>query len=121
MYFSKNVILALAATVGLTSAALPKANEYKTHDCSGALNYGHHNWDLHMVTMDDSSHSVYQAGTPWYLFEGKSGNGGRCEGKLLGTVINETPACLDLDNTFPGKRIRCLCNPIIGQNSCDWV
>ncbi|CAG1982744.1 unnamed protein product [Fusarium graminearum] len=126
MYFSKNAIFALITSVGLVSAALPKANEYKSHDCSGDLNYGHHAFDLHMVTMDDSSHSVYQAGTGWYLFDGKTGNGGRCEGEILGTVISGTSNCLDLDNTFPGKRIRCLCNPLIGANknginSCQYA
>jgi hypothetical protein len=32
MYFTKNVIFALAGSVGLVSAAFPKANEYKSHD-----------------------------------------------------------------------------------------
>jgi len=103
----------------------PKANEYKSGDCSGGINYPHHAFDLHMVTMDDTTHSVYQAGTYWYLFEGKTGNGGRCTGKLLGKVTNDKSPCLNLDNTFPGHRIRCLCNPNIGVfsggNSCDYV
>ncbi|KAK0638939.1 small secreted protein [Cercophora newfieldiana] len=118
-----SVVLAMAA--GLVFAAFPKANEYKSQDCSGPLNYGHHSFDLHMVTMDDSTGSVYQAGTYWYLFDGKTGNGGRCTGKLLGKVIDKTSPCLSLDGTFPGSRIRCLCNPNIGVssggNSCDYV
>ncbi|KAF4980010.1 hypothetical protein FZEAL_3872 [Fusarium zealandicum] len=126
MHFTNSFIVALAASVGLVSAALPKANEYKSGDCSGDLNYGHHNFDLHMVTMDDSSHSVYQAGTGWYLFAGKTEDGGRCEGESLGQVTGDTSACLDLDNTVQGKRIRCLCNPLIGSrvnglNSCQFV
>ncbi|KAL2681126.1 hypothetical protein Neosp_008730 [[Neocosmospora] mangrovei] len=126
MYFTNSFVLALATSVGLVSAALPKANEYKSNDCSGDLNYGHHAFDLHMVTMDDTTHSVYQAGTSWYLFDGKTGNGGRCEGEFLGQVSGDTSPCLDLDNTVAGKRIRCLCNPLIGANtnginSCQYV
>ncbi|KAJ5539450.1 small secreted protein [Penicillium frequentans] len=121
-----NLILALAASVGLVSAALPKANEYKSLDCSGDLNFGHNAFDLHMVTMDDSTHSVYQAGTAWYLFDGKASDGGRCTGNFLGQVNADTPACLLVDRTSTGQRIRCLCNPLIGigaggKNSCDYV
>lgn len=79
-----------------------------------------------MVTMDDTSHSVYQAGTLWYLFDGKTGDGGACSGEYLGQVTGDTSPCLDLDNTVGGKRIRCLCNPLIGANSeginsCQYV
>lgn len=93
---------------------------------SGDLNYGHHAFDLHEVTMDDSSHSVYQAGTNWYLFSGKTRDGGACEGKLLAQVSSDTPACLNLDTAVNGYRIRCLCNPLIGvgsngMNSCQYL
>ncbi|KPM35824.1 hypothetical protein AK830_g10755 [Neonectria ditissima] len=127
MYFTNNFIVALTALTGLASAAFPKANEYKSHDCSGDLNYGHHAFDLHMVTMDDSSHSVYQAGTYWYMFDGKDQDSGRCEGEFLGQLTADYPPCLDLDGTVKDKRIRCLCNPLIGVspgggiNSCQYV
>lgn len=90
---------------------------------SGDLNYGHHAFDLHEVTMDDSPHSVYQAGTNWYLFSGKASAGGPCEGKILGQVTADTVPCIDLDNSFEGQRIRCLCNPLIGANggSCAYL
>ncbi|CAJ2505581.1 Uu.00g129750.m01.CDS01 [Anthostomella pinea] len=124
MQFSTFIGLALGTSASLVAADFPKANEYTTHDCSGDLNYGHHTFDLHEITMDDTTHSVYQAGTSWYFFSGKSENGGYCEGKFLGKTKSDTPACLDLDNTVAGERIRCMCNPLIGlgnggMNSCD--
>lgn len=76
--------------------------------------------------MDDSSHSVYQAGTPWYVFDGKTGDGGACTGTYLGKVTSDTPACLNLDRDAGGPRIKCLCNPLIGANtnginSCQYI
>ena len=76
--------------------------------------------------MDDSTHSVYQAGVGWYLFDGKEGDGGHCTGRILGRVDGGTSACLNLDTTYDGRRIRCLCNPLIGmpvggRNPCDFL
>ncbi|KAK3349623.1 small secreted protein [Lasiosphaeria hispida] len=116
----------MLAAAGLASAALPKANEYKSDDCSGALNYGHHSFDLHTVTMDDTSNSVYQDGTRWYVFDGKTSNGGTCKGKFLGQLKASTlGSCLNLNTVSPGYRVRCLCNPLAGAtkgiNSCQYM
>ncbi|KAK0707708.1 small secreted protein [Lasiosphaeris hirsuta] len=124
MHAYSTLSVMLAAT-GLGSAALPKANEYKTGDCSGSLNYGHHSFDLHAVTMDDTSNSVYQDGTRWYLFDGKTSNGGTCKGKFLGQIrADALGRCINLNDTVPGSRIRCLCNPNVGftkVNSCEYM
>ncbi|KAJ5506572.1 hypothetical protein N7453_005529 [Penicillium expansum] len=99
-------------------AALPKANEYKSTDwlfrstahhnlSGGALNYGHHSSFLGDVTMDDSSHSVYLAGTNWVGFSDKTSNGGSCSGSALTLLQGE---CNNLDTSHPGKRIKCVRN-----------
>ncbi|KAJ5899965.1 hypothetical protein N7495_004709 [Penicillium taxi] len=47
---------------------------------SGALNYGHYSVLLDDITMDDSTHSIYLAGTNWAEFSGKTSNDGKCSG-----------------------------------------
>ncbi|KAF0324786.1 hypothetical protein K4K61_005540 [Colletotrichum sp. SAR11_59] len=105
------LVLGLAATV---SAANNKANEYKSGDCSGSLNYGHTGVKLATVTMDDSSHSVYLATGatygPWLAYEGKTSNGGSCTGAYLGDLPGE---CVNLDNHFSGRRIRCVAKTLV--------
>jgi hypothetical protein len=107
----------MAATASLASAAtmdaraLPKANEYKSGDCSGDLNFGHHSGFLFEVTMDDTSNSVYLSGQ-WDAFEEKSSDGGTCTGLWLGD-IGQGGGCKNLNDDFDGKkisgaRVRCL-------------
>ncbi|KAJ9212948.1 hypothetical protein DTO166G4_5452 [Paecilomyces variotii] len=107
MHFSAFVVLA-ALMAGVTvHAALPKANEYKSGDCSGPINFGHHSILLRDVTMDDTSHSVYLAGTNWVGYSDKTGNGGSCTGAAL-RILNGK--CNNLDTADPGTRIRCVRN-----------
>jgi len=98
--------------IALASVALaqtqPKANEYKSTDCSGSINFAHKNFDLEDVTMDDTSHSVYLAVTgddTWQAWSDKTSNGGSCTGTNLGTFSHLD--CNDLDTTF-SSRIRCV-------------
>jgi len=83
-----------------------KANEYRSGDCSGPINYQHVSATLDSVTMDDSSHSVYLASPyhEWVGYEGKSRNGGHCIGQSLGRLPDR---CVNLD-TAMGKRVRCV-------------
>ena len=84
----------------------PKANEYKSSDCSGPINYPHVSDALFDVTMDDSSHSVYLATCckVWHAWSSKSEDGGECRGELLGELPGE---CVNLD-TWAHKRIKCV-------------
>ena len=62
--------------------------------------------------MDDTSHSVFLAdafpsrtATPqWYAFSGKTENGGKSTGELLGPIDNN---CQNLDAVF-GKKVQCV-------------
>lgn len=84
----------------------PKANEYRSPDCSGPLNYGLNRATLEHVTMDDTSHSVYLAapGFSWKGYSGKDKDGGHCTGNLLGDLPDK---CVNLDN-HSSERIRCV-------------
>ncbi|KAF6820481.1 small secreted protein [Colletotrichum sojae] len=105
-----HIVTALACFAGFSSAAKRKANEYKSGDCSGALNYGHHSDFLGDVTMDDSSNSVYLANTNvqsnWEFWDGKTRNGGSCGGVKLGLAPHME--CNNLNDAYPGKRVRCV-------------
>ncbi|KAL9489839.1 hypothetical protein ACSS6W_002116 [Trichoderma asperelloides] len=102
-------VVAVATTASVTPRdTLPKANEYKSGDCSGNINFGHHSGDVTDVTMDDTSHSVYLAASgknTWEAWDGKTYNGGGCTGNYLGLVPHLS--CLNLDNGMNG-RIRCV-------------
>ncbi|KAK4182564.1 small secreted protein, partial [Podospora australis] len=99
----------LALLVVSASATLKKANEYKSGDCSGDLNFGHKSGNLGDVTMDDSTHSVYLAtqegDDTWEGWSGKTKNGGGCTGEKLGLVPHLE--CLNLDTTTT-QRIQCV-------------
>ncbi|KAI0159545.1 hypothetical protein GGR57DRAFT_499873 [Xylariaceae sp. FL1272] len=102
------VIVAAAGTACAANIprAWPKANEYKSGDCGGPMNYEHHSPFLKDVTMDDTSHSVYLAGGTWELHSGKTENGGSCNGAWLGVSDG---GCVNLDNGGQVKeRIRCV-------------
>ncbi|KAJ5747856.1 uncharacterized protein N7511_009552 [Penicillium nucicola] len=101
------IALIASGAIPVVQGALPKANEYKSSDCSGALNYGHHSALLKDVTMDDTTHSVYLAGANWVGFSDKTGNGGSCSGSALTVLQGE---CNNLDTAHPGKRIKCVRN-----------
>ncbi|OTA62892.1 hypothetical protein K449DRAFT_382191 [Hypoxylon sp. EC38] len=91
-------------------ATNPKANEYKSADCSGDKNYSHAKYGLTFVTMDDSSHCVYLANDwdkrTWQAYSEKTYNGGACWGEVLGNLNGKSH---NLDTTYP-KRIKCLLN-----------
>ncbi|KAK5937335.1 hypothetical protein PMZ80_010341 [Knufia obscura] len=95
--------LLLSTLLALTTAELPKANEYRDGDCS-ELNYGHHASNLIDVTMDDTSNSVYLAGAQWLAFSEKTGDGGSCYGDVLPAVV---AGCNNLDRE---RRIWCVRN-----------
>ncbi|KAI2633674.1 hypothetical protein GGS26DRAFT_554297 [Hypomontagnella submonticulosa] len=76
--------------------------------------------------MDDTSNSVYLAVSSddqyiWQAFSGKSGNGGICEGVVLGNLTTGPGrACSNLNKKF-GQRIKCVKYCIIasgGWPSC---
>ncbi|KAK3392229.1 hypothetical protein B0T20DRAFT_51236 [Sordaria brevicollis] len=102
-------LLAFAvASASMVSATNPKANEYKDGNCK-TYNYGHARSGLGVVTMDDTSHSVYitNSGPSWYAYSdkvGKTDSGGACTGEKLGHLPN---GCHNLDTKFK-KRIRCV-------------
>ncbi|KAI3319832.1 hypothetical protein HD806DRAFT_508076 [Xylariaceae sp. AK1471] len=105
------VMARLASGATIDARALPKANEYKSGDCSGDLNFGHHSGFLFEVTMDDTTNSVFLSGQ-WDAFEGKSGDGGTCTGLWLGD-IGKGGGCKNLNDDFDGKRkagarVRCV-------------
>ncbi|KAM0796113.1 hypothetical protein BDR22DRAFT_825553 [Usnea florida] len=89
------------------AAALPKANEYQSTDCSGDINFGHSASNLAVVNMDPSSHSVYLAGATWSGYSGASANpsGSGCQGQDLGPLPG---ACVNLDTYFADSRIFCV-------------
>ncbi|KAK5635627.1 hypothetical protein RRF57_011339 [Xylaria bambusicola] len=94
MLFINLIALASVATAATTARATrPKANEYKSEDCSGSVNYGHNSFLLHDVTMDDTTHSVYLTGN-WELWSGKTGNGGSCTGTKSLDVSYPSGACI---------------------------
>ncbi|CZT16384.1 uncharacterized protein RCC_02227 [Ramularia collo-cygni] len=105
--FLRAVLMAISLTA-VVNAAIPKANEYTSGDCSGDLNFGHRSPFLETVTMDDTTHSVYLAGAAadleWQAFSGKSKNDGVCIGKHLGPLGGE---CQNLDTVY-GERTNCL-------------
>ncbi|KAL1863176.1 hypothetical protein Plec18170_000006 [Paecilomyces lecythidis] len=107
MHFSTFFVSAALVASATVQAALPKANEYKSTDCSGPINFGHHSAFLRDVTMDDTSHSVYLAGANWVGFSDKTKNGGSCSGTAL-TVLDGQ--CNNLDTAHPGKRVKCVRN-----------
>lgn len=95
------VLLFLYLTIGV-SATNPKANEYKSEDCSGDKNFSHAANGLTWVTMDDSSHCVYLANSDWktrtwQAYSEKTENGGLCYGDVLGNLDGEKH---NLDNTY---------------------
>lgn len=95
----------LAATFG-TPLDPPKANEYKSGDCSGDINYGHHSVLLDHVTMADNTHSVYLASPNgmWYAYEKKEN--GRCAGRKYGALVDK---CVNIDTHFEWLgRIKCV-------------
>ncbi|KAI1760519.1 hypothetical protein GGR53DRAFT_78540 [Hypoxylon sp. FL1150] len=103
-------LLLLSLTAGV-SATNPKANEYKSADCSGDKNFSHAANGLTWVTMDDSSHCVYLANQDWshrtwQAYSDKTSNGGLCWGDVLGNLDGEEH---NLDTTY-SKRIKCLLN-----------
>ncbi|KAH9897597.1 hypothetical protein F4778DRAFT_783176 [Xylariomycetidae sp. FL2044] len=110
MQLSTSVIVALFA--GLSAAALPKANEYKSDDCSGDINYHHHgdSDDNQVVGMDDTTHSVYLAGQDstkgWFGYSGgkTQSSGNYCTGEKLGQMHGK---CNNLDTSF-GSRVKCV-------------
>ncbi|KAI2620714.1 hypothetical protein GGS26DRAFT_306581 [Hypomontagnella submonticulosa] len=112
MYTStKTVALLFLSLIAFVSATNPKANEYKSGDCSGDLNFPHAASGLYWVTMDDSSHCVYLAQSDWktrtwQAYSEKTENGGICYGDVLGNLGGEEH---NLDNTYK-KRIKCLLN-----------
>ncbi|KAI4870397.1 hypothetical protein F4820DRAFT_254688 [Hypoxylon rubiginosum] len=93
------------------AATNPKANEYKSEDCSGDKNFSHAANGLTWVTMDDSSHCVYLANQDWdtrtwQAYSEKTADDGLCWGDVLGNLGGEEH---NLDRTY-GKRIKCLLN-----------
>ncbi|GAD94196.1 small secreted protein [Paecilomyces variotii No. 5] len=106
MHFSTFFVSAALVASTTVQAAVPKANEYKSTDCSGPINYGHHALELGDVTMDDTSHSVYLAGASWIGYSDKTGNGGSCTGTALGLMAQQ---CNDLDTVYP-ERVKCVRN-----------
>ncbi|KAI0382119.1 hypothetical protein F5Y04DRAFT_280355 [Hypomontagnella monticulosa] len=105
------IFLSASLFVGGTQAARFKANEYTDEDCQSDLNYPH--TDSTEVTMDDTSNSVYLAVSHddqyiWQAFAGKSGNGGVCEGAVLGNLTTGPGrACNSLNKSF-GQRVKCV-------------
>jgi hypothetical protein len=81
---------------------------------SGGINYGHSNFDLNSVTMDDSTNSVYLTtgrnsdNTPragWYAYTGHEiDDQGLCTGSGLGRLPD---GCINLNGDSRG-RIRCV-------------
>ncbi|KAI0126799.1 small secreted protein [Xylariales sp. AK1849] len=114
-------LLLLMAASFVRGVTNDKANEYKDSACTDA-SYTH-TGQLVQVTMDDTSHSVYTATSAddylkWQAFDGKTSDGGECSGDLLGDLGGPTKPCTDLDNYFPGQRIRCisLCAPDVDSD-----
>ncbi|KAI0968950.1 hypothetical protein F4678DRAFT_464141 [Xylaria arbuscula] len=94
MLFVSMIALASVATAATTPRdTRPKANEYKSEDCSGSVSYGHNSFLLHDVTMDDTTHSVYLTGN-WELWSEKTGNGGSCTGTKSLDVSYPGGACI---------------------------
>ncbi|KAI1326450.1 hypothetical protein F5Y16DRAFT_228855 [Xylariaceae sp. FL0255] len=113
MHFISMIMLdvpAMTATV-TERATRPKANEYKSGDCSGAINYSHNSFFLKDVTMDDSSHSVYLTST-WQLVDGKTGSGGSFSGLDLVTVSYPRGACISLsaESWHDNRLVHCVRN-----------
>ncbi|GAB7350698.1 hypothetical protein MBLNU459_g1257t1 [Dothideomycetes sp. NU459] len=106
MQFTFHALCALAAASYVTATA-DKANEYKTHDCSGNINFGHHPLGgLGDVTMDITSNSVYVAfgqDAKADAYPANTGNGGTCTGSKLGSMHG---ACNDLFQF--GTKTECL-------------
>ncbi|KAF2429817.1 hypothetical protein EJ08DRAFT_698077 [Tothia fuscella] len=89
-----------------TPQALPKANEYRSGDCSGKMNHEHHGLTVNIVDTDDTSNSVYLAAKQWYGFTGKRAGGTfgeHCTGDNIITMHGE---CNSLNT--PGGRVRCV-------------
>ncbi|KAK7745859.1 hypothetical protein SLS53_002577 [Cytospora paraplurivora] len=98
-------ILAAISLLALAQADKPKANEYKSTDCSGVINYPHYADNLIDVTMDDTSQSVYLAGGDWSGFSDKTSDGGSC----YGDYIQLYGACNSLDQSVGNSdRIKCV-------------
>ncbi|MCJ1368220.1 hypothetical protein MMC16_007361 [Acarospora aff. strigata] len=108
--------LALSAAVSTINAApaleprtLTKANEYRTSDCSGPMNFHHRpGWggflNLDCTNMDNTTHSVYlNSGTLGAGY--KAYNARDCRGDPLGATghspylqgLNGKNPCVDLD------------------------
>lgn len=101
-------LLAMLVTMAAAAPlANPKANEYKSEDCSGDMNFEHHSLKLEHVTMDDTSNSVYLASPnfAWYAYSEKTKDGGKCTGMLL-TMLPD--GCNDLNEAASGIRIECV-------------
>ncbi|PSR73977.1 hypothetical protein BD289DRAFT_487504 [Coniella lustricola] len=103
LYTTKTLLLLAAIYAGGNASTLPKANEYSSPDCTGALNYGHHSAFLTNVNMDATSHSVYLA-TPDDTYEWVAWSGANCGGTKWGALPNE---CNNLDRAVAG-RITCV-------------
>ncbi|XXG98769.1 hypothetical protein Hte_005099 [Hypoxylon texense] len=105
------LLLLLSLWTPGAGATNPKANEYKSADCTGDKNFSHAANGLTWVTMDDSSHCVYLASQDWehrtwQAYSEKTANGGLCWGDVLG---NLGPDEHNLDSTYD-QRIRCVLN-----------
>ncbi|KAJ5773222.1 hypothetical protein N7457_008118 [Penicillium paradoxum] len=104
MHFSISVIATALIAATSVQAAWPKANEYRSTNCGGSLNYGHHSLTLTDVTMDDTTGSVYLSGAHWMGYSDKTSNGGKCSGSALG-VMNDK--CNALNSKF-SRRVKCV-------------
>ncbi|KAI0152054.1 hypothetical protein F4776DRAFT_11172 [Hypoxylon sp. NC0597] len=117
----KRGLLAVLLLASFASATNPKANEYKSADCSGDKNFSHARSDLTYVTMDDSSHCVYLAQSDWntrtwQAYSEKTRNDGLCYGEVLGNLGGKAH---NLDTTFD-KRIKCLLNCATISGASRW-
>ncbi|KAH8656571.1 hypothetical protein BGZ60DRAFT_518712 [Tricladium varicosporioides] len=104
--FITAILAATASAAVMEPRALNKANEYKSNDCSGKLNYGHHGDSSRpgqCINMDVTTHSVYIAKlSPSLTAYSAPGCG---EKDRLGGA-DDHPPCKNLDNSwFPGVRV----------------
>ncbi|OTA82297.1 hypothetical protein M434DRAFT_17058 [Hypoxylon sp. CO27-5] len=117
----KTGLLSVLLLASFASATNPKANEYKSADCSGDKNFSHARNGLTYATMDDTSHCVYLAQSDWstrtwQAYSEKTANDGICYGEVLGNLGGKAH---NLDTSFD-KRIKCLLNCATNDGASPW-